>query len=517
MLVKFRNLSNNLLVKALLLALVLSLVIWEVKLGTDNKNYVAVVGKKNYIYREDFVRAKKNFLHTMRQAYGKQSLDDANINQIILNSLLQNELLKLEGESLGLLIKDAVVFEEIKTMPVFKNKAGKFDKGIFRNALAANGIKESEFVDNIRSDIVMHILNSMFTTYSPSEDLIKEFSHYSDQKRVINLVTIRPSQGLAVPAVQDKDLELYYAANKERFAVPEARDVEYITITPELFKGKVKLSDEEIKEALANAKNDKPVVERIKANLLTTKIYKALHEEIKVIEDEIAAGSNLKEIAKKHNLHYASLEKLTHSGQGPKLEQFVEQAFAAAEDMPSDAITIQKDTIAAGYYILSVPKIYKSHYKPLEEIKPQLAEYVKEEQKMKAAEQEALSIYNRIVAEKKPLDKVVLENSNISLKEITVGRSAEKGSNVSADLLADVFSLKDKSSYTNLYRSPEIYAFQFATVKEIKLPQAVPSERTKAVTGQLSHYLTDAIKQEFLDYLHSKYPVKVFQATIKEL
>ena len=166
-----------------------------------------------------------------------------------------------------------------------------------------------------------------------------------------------------------------------------------------------------------------------------------------------------------------------------------------------------------------MPKIYKSHYKPLDdEIRKKITEYVMEEHKEKILKEEALKSYNLIVSGKKTLEQAVSESTNLSLERITVGRTELKNSKLDANLLATIFSAKDKNLYRNIYRSKEPYIFQFAIVREVRLPAISPSfNKIKAIDTQLSNYLTDAIKQEFLNYLQSKYPVKVFPGTIKEL
>jgi hypothetical protein len=528
MFTKLRTLSNNILVKALLIALAASLVIWGAKVGSGYKDYVAIIGKKNYIYKADFIRAKKNFLRNMRQTYDQQNLEDANVNQIILNNLIQNELLKTESVNLGLLISENIAFEEIKRMPIFKNSDGLFDKHIFKNALSANGISESKFVDSIKKELAVNILNSVFTAYSPSEDLIKEFFYHNEQKRVIDLITIRPSQEQSQPVVQNKDIEKYYHTNKERFAVPEYRDVEYITITPTMYKDKIIISDKELEDELKNintsVKKDKSVLKKIKNNLLTTKIYKAIHDEIKVIEDEIAAGNSLKDVAKKHGLEHTLIKKLNAAGQSqktqslPKFEKFIEQTFSISEEIPSDTIAIRKNNVSAGYYILNVPRIYKSYYKPLEEVKNTVVTLTGEEQKERILREKALQIYNLVVSNKKTLEQVINKNPNVSLEKMTVGRTVQRGATLDTNLLTSIFKIKEKNSYTNVFKSREVYAFQFAKIKQIELPQnAPPLNKSKILNDQLSSYFTTAIRQEFLNYLYSKFDVKVFPKTLKEL
>jgi hypothetical protein len=531
MFTNLRKLSDNILAKALLIALAISLVIWGAKIGSDVDSYVAIIGKKNYIHKSDFIRAKRIFLHNMRQTHNKNDLEDSNVNKIVLNSLIRHELLKAATTDLKIVVKQDVAFEEIKNMQAFKNSEGKFDKDIFKNSLAANGITESEFVDNVKSDIAMDILNSMFTSFTPSENFVKEFYNHSNQKRVVDLITIRPSTNFIVGDIQDKDIENYYSNNKKRFAVGESRDVEYIKIEAPVFK--IKISDEELKKEVDSSnesKKDKAFIDGVRANLIRTKTYKATSEYIRNIEDEIASGATLKDIASKHpgSVKYVFISKLTQTSENqsaPKFEQFMPQAFSLPQASPSETFAIKKN-LASGdshntpydYYILNVPKIYEPHHKPLDaNVRKQVIESLNEERKEKILKEEAFKIYNLVVSGKASLEQIIKENPNVSLKETILGRAQQKGDNTDKNLLMDIFNSKNKISYTNIFKSKELYAFQFAIVKNVQLPQAPTSLEKANAEAQLSLYLKDTIKQEFIAYLHSKYKVRVFPNILKEL
>jgi len=530
MLAQIRTFSHNPFVKFLLGMLALSFMVWGIGTKSVHKDYVASIGKENHITKADFERAKRNFLLNIRQTYGQKNLEPQNINQIVLRSLVQTELLRAESGSLGLLTGENVALEEIKKMPIFKNKEGIFDKDNFKNFLSSRGISESDFVSNIQKDISVTILNSIFTPYFPSEALIKEFFDYNNQKRVVDFVTIRPNLAMLHDApITDKDIEKYYSAHKETFAVPEARDIEYITITPAEYRNKVKISAEELSNELSsseNSKANKDVIAQIKENLLVNKIYKAMHDSIKVIEDEIAGGSGLKDLAKKYQLPHKSIKEVNNAGQSqesrikaPKFDKFLEQAFSANEGTPSDTSAITEDDASSGYYILNVPKVYESHHKALDkQTKEDVRTAIKEVKRGEVLKEKSLKLYNQIVSGDKTLEQIRSANPNVSYERQIIGKSEPKGS-ASADLLTNIFALQDKNSHTNMFKSNELHAFQFAIVKEIKLPDAskLSSEKINDIKGQLSNYLTAAINQEFLSYLYTKYEVKIFPDVMKEL
>ena len=223
MFTEIRKLSEKPLAKIFLLVLALSFIIWGIKMGNDRRNYIATIGDENYIEIEDFKRAKTNFLRSMNQEYNEQVLKDSNLNQIILNNLIQNELLKAEAKSLNLVVSENVALKEIRNMPFFKNKDGKFDKEIFKKALTANRISSSKFINNVKEDIALNILRSNFTNYSPSDNIIKAFYNYKEQTRIVDLITIKPLQEIEVPEIKQEDIKKYYSQHKSKFAVPESK------------------------------------------------------------------------------------------------------------------------------------------------------------------------------------------------------------------------------------------------------------------------------------------------------
>ncbi|NRA73857.1 MAG: SurA N-terminal domain-containing protein [Rickettsiales bacterium] len=514
MFIKLRKFSESPLAKILLLILALSLIIWGIKIGSNNQNYVATIGDKNFVSVIDFKRVKTNFLRNTNKY--KQSIDDSNINQEILKILIQNELLKAEANSLGLIIGENVALKTIRKMSVFKDKDGKFDKNVFKNALAMNGIHASKFLANIKDELAINILSSIFTTYSPSKKLIREFYNYEEQKRVVDLITIKLSESSTNTPITDKDIKSYYSTHKNKFAIPESRDVEYVTITPDEYKNKINQLKEEIKNDLI--KNNKPNNIEIINNLVNNKINKLIYDKVKKIEEEISAGNTLKEIATKHKLPYKFVEKISRSNSQniPQFNQFLTQVFSTSENEPSDTILIDGNKIASGYYILNVSKIYDTHHKPLdEETKKEIIKLIQLEQKEKISQEKAVKFYNLITSEKKSLKDIIKDNPNISVQEITISKTSP---NIDANLLMSIFSLKNKNSYTNIFRSKKTNIFQLALVKKIQLPSEEPSsEQAKIIEAKLANFITDGINQEFLNYLYKKHKVTVFPKTLEKL
>ena len=294
------------------------------------------------------------------------------------------------------------------------------------------------------------------------------------------------------------------------------RDVEYITITSDNYQEKIKLFKEQLKKQDDSTKTDN---NETSDKPLNNEISKLLYDEAKKIEEEVIAGSNLKEISEKYGLSYKSISKINETSQRdlPKFHQFLKNALAAGENYPSEAFKIDENNDSLGYYILNIPKMHKSSYKPLnEETEKEIIQFIQEEKKEQIAKKQAVKLYNLVISKKKSVNDIIKENPNMSLQETRFTRTS---SDINVNLLTNIFEIKNKNAYTNLFSSlNDRYNFQFAIVKEIQLPKYdKSSEKVKIVKTQLTNYLTNTVNQEFLNYLYSKYEVKIFSKKLEEL
>jgi peptidyl-prolyl cis-trans isomerase D len=253
MLQNIRKYSNNFLTKSLLGLLIISFLIWGIGdiLRAANKDYVAVVAGDQYISVIDFVEAKKKQLQQLREVYPNitpSQIKALNLDNTILNQLITNKLLELEIKDLGIFIDDSIVLTIITKNPMFQDENGNFDKELFKKILAYNNIPESDYVAQLKLDISNRMLiDSLSTQIIPSDNLINAINNYNNQTLNIDLVKVS-IKNLKTELPSDKEIEEFYQKNTAKFTIPEYRDLQYLTITPEQYQSRVTISEQELQE-----------------------------------------------------------------------------------------------------------------------------------------------------------------------------------------------------------------------------------------------------------------------------
>lgn len=513
---KFRQISTSMVMKVFLGILALTFILWGIGTKTGHRDYVAKVGNI-YIDKADFLRTKKYFLRMVGQAQDK--LEPDALNKVVLESLIKDALIKSETEHLGLIVGEEVVSAEIAKRPEFKNKEGVFDKTLFKQLLAAHYFTEGEFIDRIKQDVSAQILDSIFVPYEVSEEIVKEYHSAQGQERRIDLITVNQPANAPSYQVTDAEISDYYAHNKDKFASPEKRDFSYAVISADTYQSAVKVSDKEVEESFSHSNQNKATIteamrKEAKESLLAYKVAKYTQEQIKKIEDALAAGDSFKIIAEKYGLAIKAVKSMASDAVHADTPEFITQnlskVFALKENKPE---TLSTDEQKEGYYIVNVNKIYPSEQRTLEESTKAITEALIEAKQRRDLNQAALKLYNDLTEGKRTVRQVLDANANVEFQNITIAKTNDQ---LNANLVANIFEIRKKNGHTNLYPAINKLAFQFAFIKSIVSPKDLPQEKLSTLQKQLSSYLTNSIQHEMLNHLAQKYGVKVFPSAFKE-
>lgn len=541
MLNKIRKFSSGLFIKIILILIIAAMVLWGIGDNNKAKKYhVASIDNEHYIHTKDFIRSKRNFVYSFNKNYPSISLDAINVNKIVLDNLIRNKLLEIEADRLGLLVSNDVAADQIRNLQMFKDKQGRFSKEIFKQILLTNELSEAEYVKSVKNDLASQAIFSMVSEFTPSKHFANSFHRYNAQKRIVDLVVIKPQKKpIAAIKISSGDIEKYYEENKAKFTVPELRDVEYIVITPSDFKSEVEISDAELEDTVAeleeSAESDKKPVptnkkEAIKANLISQKAEQLMHEKMKDIEDDLAAGDSLTDIAAKFNLKYVTVKQVNQEGNfdsisikivPQNIKKLLKDSFDLEKNNPSDALQIKENS--SDYYILNVKSIYPAAIRPLSEVSQDITFLLQKENKEKQDLDRAKNIYEQVkVSKEQGLKKLQEEYpQQISVETMTLSRpndqAKEKSQKIPSDILVNLFNFKDIGEMTGIFKT-NAGDFAFIVLKEIISSKEKPFDtEMKKVSLQLSNFVTSLVQQEFMQYLDSKHKIQIFEETLQNL
>ena len=134
----------------------------------------------------------------------------ARIQDNILENLVLQKLLQTRLEDNWFRVNDGRVIGEMQNVPAFKGSDGKFDAGIARQILQANGITEQEYFNDTRSQILLNQLqqgigSSSFLTPNEAQRLF----NLENEEREVAWVQFKPEQYAAAGAVDDDAIKAY--------------------------------------------------------------------------------------------------------------------------------------------------------------------------------------------------------------------------------------------------------------------------------------------------------------------
>ena len=381
--------------------------------------------------------------------------------QQILQVAVQDSLLKQEVKKLGLSVGDDKIASEIAKSPTFLS-AGQFDKEKFQQFLYQNSMRENKYREHVRDEITTTMLMAALLNNNPYSNKIveRQMAAYAERRDII-VATIPTGVKKFNKLPTDKELEDFYFENSFSFERPETRDFRYIVLKPE----------------------DRDAAK--------------LYEIRTAIDDEIAGGSTLIEIAEKHGLKLQTEKDFSMESSTKFSHKFADKVSAS----PENEITYLDEDEDGSYYALKVLSIDEARVPPLEEIRTEVVKAWKEEKSLEQNRIYASEIYNEARATGNLVK--VAEKYNMKLSTIK---------NVAHDDYAEHGFVLVNGAFNA--RNGEIFGvfdndkggFDIAAVKDIK-SQEIPEQEKAQYKQALEQSLEIEKFEQYMAYLQEKHGI----------
>ena len=203
---------------------------------------------------DDYARALQNELQRLSQQTG-QSLTLAQaqafgLDRAILQRLVGQAALTNEAQRIGLSVGDEQVRREIVAIPAFQGVDGAFDREGYAFVLERSGLTPAEFEEEVRDDTARRLLQSAISggVVAPPT-FVDTLYAYAREARDISWVTLQPGdleQPVGDPT--EDQVQAFYEANPELFTAPEAREITYAWITPEMLTDEIEVEEDAVRE-----------------------------------------------------------------------------------------------------------------------------------------------------------------------------------------------------------------------------------------------------------------------------
>ena len=206
-----------------------------------NIRNIGTVGAKDIPvaqYQRGLRDQMQSFSGQLGRAVGFQEAQAIGLDQAVLAQLVTERTLDNEAATLGISIGDERVREELLLVPAFRGSTGAFDREAYRFTLQQVGLSEAEFETSVREEIARTMLQGAVVSGIPAPDAYASaLSQFIGEARAITWAPVTASDLSSPPAAAtDAQLQTYYSENPAAFTAPEARQISYVWLTPDMIQ-----------------------------------------------------------------------------------------------------------------------------------------------------------------------------------------------------------------------------------------------------------------------------------------
>lgn len=243
----------------------------------------------------------------------------------------------------------------------------------------------------------------------------------------------------------------------------------------------------------------------LKSEMQTVSSSEALYALANKVEDELAGGAKLEELAKTMDLKVSSVKELTvNSTQVKNLPdgaEFIHQAFEAEEGNESSLI-LAKDQ--ENYYVLRVDALTPVKLLPFESVQKDVAAAWQKDESAKRLKALANELAER--QEKgEALTKIAAEKKLEVRKSAPLTREAQ--GNLPGDFVQQLFQT-EKDAVQGAYQSMD-GSYVFGRLAGVVSAPALDEKGKAALRQQLEEGFLDDLLAQYTAYLEDRYPVTV--------
>ena len=256
MLEAIRKRSASIVFKALMILLVLSFGVWgvaDVFSPGMGGGTVATVGDTE-ITAQDYAIAFEREVNRV-YAVTRGQLDPAQaralvVPEAVVQRMIARAVFDQQAATLGLAVSEDLVRRSILEDPSFRNPFGVFDRSVFENALAASGLSEGRYVQQVRADLARrHIDAAVRAGASAAKPLSDALFRHLYERRIAQVARIDQAPITGVPDPDDPAMRAFHTEQAELFTRPETRAVTALILNAADLAEEMAVSAEEVQLA----------------------------------------------------------------------------------------------------------------------------------------------------------------------------------------------------------------------------------------------------------------------------
>lgn len=479
MLQALRRQASSWVVKILFGFLILSFGLWginDIFMGERDPTVATVAGTKitfnqlNDAVRQEVSRFAPLFGGALDRDQTKQlGLIDQALDKLVDRAVFANAI-----DDYGLVVNDEMIRRHIQSESAFRNSLGQFDRRLFQQVLAQNGLNEGSYVAGLRRDLATNQLLGAVTASTPVPgNLLESLHRYREEGRIAEIITVPANQSETPPVPDQAVIEDYYKSTIERFMSPETRTISYTLIDPAALMADAPISDDQLKSEYESRIDLFTVREKRDVDQA---VLRSEAEAQKVVE-LLGQGKSLEQALKESNAT-ANAVKLGPIEKIDLIPEIAEATFALKAGEHSAPIRSP-----LGWHVLRVNAATEGYIKPFDEVRDELRRDLAEYAAAKEAHDLAIKLEDAL-AGGATLDEAA---NRAGLKQVKLPPMTVEGMTAEGKPASTLFN--DPRLMRTAFTTPQGQesqllelpnnSFAVLRVEQITLPAAKPLEEVR--------------------------------------
>jgi len=359
-----RKFAKSWIANLFLGVLTLSFVTWGIGdiFRGSSSTAVATVGGTS-IEQAEFQRDYNNFIRRQGKDLTPEQARRDNLGATMLQQNIAQVALDNLARELRMTVSDDTVSEQIRAIPDFAGVTGTFDRDVFQQRVAQVGYSEQGFIEIMRRDMTRsQLLHAVEGGFEMPAGYARALFAYYTQVRAAEYVTVDAKALPPIAPPADAVLAAYVKAHTDRFSTPEYRDVTYAEIGPDDVSKSVAVTDQQIQTLYATNKEKYDIPEKRDLE----QIPFPSQAEAQAAHAKIAAGTSFAEIAASRGLKQSDLEL------GARVAADLDSAEAKVVfALPERGVT-EPVKVPIGWVLVRVVKITPGHLTTLDQARDEI-------------------------------------------------------------------------------------------------------------------------------------------------
>lgn len=427
-------------------------------------------------YQRSYQRQRQMYQSLYQGRMNDEMLRRLGLEEQALQGLVDERILVLEAERLGIRVDDETLKQRVAIAPEFQQD-GRFLGGAeIKKRLERQGVTVKEFEDSFRNSILRERLVALVTdsVHVSAAEAEKEFRRRNEQVKAEYVVVAADNAGLTAT---DDEVRARFEANKDAYKLPERRALSYVMVDAPSLASRVTLTDRDLLAYYEAHRDEFQQAEELCATHVLVKVKAApdakeghSEDEARRIAqsalDEIRLGADFAAVAKRVSEDQGSAAQGGDLGcfpRGRMVPEFDNAAFALNTGEVSDVVRT-----SFGYHVIKAVSRKDESVPAFAQVKDPIRQRVMAERVQALVQEKADAVATALRAGRS-LEEAAREQGFTVQKSAPLARGDVQPPLASPALLARAFELKKgEASHDPL---PVANGYAFIAVEDIQPPR----------------------------------------------